>query len=49
VYLLFSVLVDPATLAVLLGTGVGRVCLLVGLGLETLAALWMRRIVGATT
>ncbi|HUF85279.1 MAG TPA: type II secretion system F family protein [Acidimicrobiia bacterium] len=49
VYLLFSVLVDPATLAVLLGTGVGRVCLLVGLGLEALAALWMRRIVGATT
>jgi tight adherence protein B len=46
VYLLFSALVDPATLAVLLGTGVGRVCLLVGLALEALAALWMRRIVG---
>lgn len=46
VYLLFSALVDPATLAVLLGTGVGRVCLLVGLALEALAALWMRHIVG---
>jgi len=47
VYLLFSALVDPATLAVLLGTGVGRVCLSVGLALEALAALWMRHIVGA--
>ena len=46
VYLLFSVMVDPATLGVLLGTGFGRVCLLLGLGLEALAALWMRRIVG---
>jgi tight adherence protein B len=46
VYLLFSALVDPATLAVLVGTGAGRVCLLVGLALEALAALWMRHIVG---
>lgn len=46
VYLLFSVMVDPTTLGVLLGSGFGRVCLLVGLGLEALAALWMRRIVG---
>ncbi len=47
-YLLFSALVDPATLAILVGTGVGRVCLLVGLALEVLAALWMRRIVGGS-
>jgi len=48
VYLLFSALVDPATLATLVGTGYGRVCLVVGLGLEALGALWMRRIVGRT-
>ena len=46
-YLLFSVLVDPTTLALLLGTGFGRACLAVGLVLEALAGLWMRRIVGA--
>ena len=46
VYLLFSALVDPATLATLVGTGYGRVCLVVGLTLEALGALWMRRIVG---
>lgn len=45
-YLLFSALVDPTTLATLVGTGVGRVCLVVGLGLEGLGAFWMRRIVG---
>ncbi|HEX6311484.1 MAG TPA: type II secretion system F family protein [Acidimicrobiia bacterium] len=45
-YLGFSALVDPTTLTVLVGTGVGRVCLVVGLTLEALAALWMRRIVG---
>ena len=44
-YLLFSALVDPNTVAVLVGTGVGRVCLVVGLGAEALAGLWMRRIV----
>jgi len=46
VYLLFSALVDPATIATLVGTGYGRVCLVLGLGLEALGALWMRRIVG---
>jgi len=29
------------------GTGVGRVCLVVGVALEALAALWIRRIVRA--
>jgi tight adherence protein B len=47
-YLLFSVLVDPSTIAVLLGTGFGRACLALGLGLEALAGLWMRRIVGGS-
>ena len=37
-------LVDPAAVTALVDTGVGRVCLLVGLGLEALAALWIRRI-----
>jgi tight adherence protein B len=47
-YLAFSVLVDPRAVDVLVGTAVGRVCLVVGLGLEGLAALWIRRIVAST-
>ena len=45
-YLAFSSFVDRRAVGVLVGTGVGRVCLVVGLGLEALAALWIRRIVG---
>jgi tight adherence protein B len=44
-YLALSALVDPASVTTLVGTGVGRVCLVVGLVLEGLAALWIRRIV----
>ena len=44
-YLAFSGLVDPGLGALVVGTGVGRVCLVVGLALEGLAALWIRRIV----
>ena len=44
-YLAFSSLVDPRAVGVLVGTGVGRVCLVVGIALEALAALWIRRIV----
>jgi tight adherence protein B len=44
-YLAFSSLVDPRSVTTLVGTGIGRVCLLLGLGLEGLAALWIRRIV----
>ena len=47
-YLAFSVLVDPRAVDTLVGTGVGRVCLVVGLGFEGLAALWIRRIVAST-
>jgi tight adherence protein B len=43
-YLAFSALVDPAGVTALVATGVGRVCLVVGLGLEALAGLWIRRI-----
>jgi len=44
VYLVFSALVDPGSVGLLVGTGTGRVCLGLGLLLETVAALWMRRI-----
>jgi len=47
-YLAFSALVDPGAVDALVGTGVGRFCLAVGLGLEGLAALWIRRIVAST-
>jgi tight adherence protein B len=43
-YLAFSALVDPAAVTTLVDTGVGRGCLLVGILLEALAALWIRRI-----
>ena len=46
-YLAFSALVDPGAVDVLLTTGVGRVCLVTGLGLEALAAWWIRRIVAS--
>jgi Flp pilus assembly protein TadB len=38
--------VDPSSVDVLLATDTGRVCLVVGLGCEALAALWMHRILG---
>jgi tight adherence protein B len=43
-YLTFSAVIDPTGLRELVSTTAGRVCLTVGLGLEALAALWMRRI-----
>ena len=47
-YLVFSALVDPGSVGVLVGTGTGRVCLVVGLLLEVVAGLWMRRILAST-
>jgi tight adherence protein B len=44
-YLCFAGLVDPESVGALVTTGVGRVCLVVGLGLECIAAFWIRRIV----
>jgi tight adherence protein B len=44
-YIAWSAVVDPHALHVLTGTGFGRVCLLLGLGLEGLGAWWMRGIV----
>jgi tight adherence protein B len=46
-YLVFSALVDPGSVGQLVGTGVGRVCLVLGLALEAAAALWMRRILAS--
>ena len=46
-FLCFSAIVDPSSTKVLFATGVGRVCLLVGLGCEALGAWWMHRIVTA--
>ena len=44
-YLAFSTATDPGSSRVLIGTTAGRICLAVGLGLEVLAALWMRALV----
>jgi tight adherence protein B len=41
-YLVFVSLTDPGSLDALLATNAGRACLVIGLGLEALAALWMR-------
>jgi tight adherence protein B len=46
-YLAFASLVDRRSVTALISTGVGRVCLVLGLGLEALAALWIRRIVSS--
>jgi len=43
-YLVFSALVDPASVSLLVRTGAGRLCLGLGLLLEVVAVLWMRRI-----
>jgi tight adherence protein B len=43
-YLAFSALVDPAAVTALVDTGVGRVCLVIGLGLEALAGGCIRHI-----
>jgi len=41
-YLAFATVADPGSLGVLLGTGAGRLCLMGGIALEALAALWIR-------
>jgi tight adherence protein B len=41
-YLGFVSITDPGSLDALLATSAGRICLLVGLALEALGALWMR-------
>jgi tight adherence protein B len=46
-YLAFSAVLDPASVDTLVTTDFGRVCLLVGVGCELLAALWMRAILAS--
>ena len=43
-YLVFAAATDPHAAATLVSTPAGRVCLVLGLGLDALGALWMRRI-----
>ena len=44
-YVVFSAVADPGSVATLVGTPVGRACLVAGLGLDAAAGLWMRRLV----
>jgi tight adherence protein B len=44
-YLAFSALVDPSSVAVLVGTATGQVCLALGIGLDAFAIVWMRHVV----
>ncbi len=44
-FLAIGVLMDAGSLTTLVGTQTGRLCLVVGLGLEALAACWIRQIV----
>jgi tight adherence protein B len=43
-YLAFAAMVDPGAVQALVATGMGRGCLVAGLGLEAVAGLWIRRI-----
>jgi tight adherence protein B len=45
VSLALSLLMDPRVAPTLIGTAPGRACLLMGIALEGLAGVWMRRIV----
>jgi tight adherence protein B len=46
-YLAFTSAVDRSSASALTSTGLGRVCLVVGLALDALAVLWIRGIVGS--
>lgn len=46
-YMVMTAAIDSHSVQVLIGTGAGRVCVVVGLALEVLGAMWMRAIVGA--
>ncbi len=46
-YLVFSSATDPGSVRILVSSNAGRMCLVVGLGLEALAGWWMHRLVGA--
>jgi tight adherence protein B len=44
-YVALSAVVEPGSVRVLFASGTGRVCLVIGLVLEAIALVWMRRIV----
>lgn len=48
-YLVFAAVIDPGSISVLVGTAVGRVCLVAGLALDAAAGLWMRRLLEGTS
>lgn len=48
-YLMCSGVLDPRSVHALVSTAGGRVCAVVGLGLEGLGAVWMRAIIGDRT
>jgi len=43
-YLVFAAATDPHAASTLVATSSGRVCLVLGVALDALGALWMRRI-----
>lgn len=47
-YLVFASIADPGSLDALISTNAGRACLVTGLILEALAAVWMRALLGRT-
>jgi tight adherence protein B len=44
-FVLFSAVTDPGSVGTLVGSGAGRLCLVGGVALEVLAAVWIRRLV----
>jgi tight adherence protein B len=46
-YLVFAAATDPGSSRILVESTSGRICLIVGLALEVLAAIWMRALVGS--
>ena len=44
-YLVFASSIDQRALSVLMGTTVGRLCMLIGIGLDALAVVWIRFLV----
>ena len=44
-FVVIGTVLDPGSSRILLGTGYGRICLVVGLALEALGVAWMRRLV----
>jgi|GEM_PF-1974473 len=48
-FVLFSGATDPRIAGFLMGTALGRVCLGVGVGLDVVGLLWMRRLTGSVS